>query len=87
MQKICGTFDAFVKKLERTFNVSILERSEGMKITGSDMDVDIVKNIMLELYELSRRGNTITEQNVDYSIAMAIENKNNTLLIFFKLPP
>jgi len=79
-KNISGTFDCYLKKLERTFNVTILERSEGIKISGSDLDVDNVKSIMLELYELSRRGNTITEQNVDYSIAMAIENKNNTLI-------
>lgn len=79
-KNISGTFDSHIKKLERTFNVTILERTEGIKITGSDIDVDNVRSIMSELYELSRRGNTITEQNVDYSIAMAIENKNNTLL-------
>ncbi|MCI6666472.1 MAG: PhoH family protein, partial [Lachnospiraceae bacterium] len=55
-------------------------RSEGIKITGSDLDVTTVKNILTELYELSKRGNVITEQNVDYAIAMAIENKNNALL-------
>lgn len=79
-KNISGTFDAYIKKLERTFNVSILERSEGIKITGSDMDVMNVSDILNELYELSKRGNEITEQNVDYAIAMAIENKNNALL-------
>lgn len=79
-KNISGAFDKFIKKLERTFNVSILERSEGIKITGSDIDVDTVSNILNELYELSKRGNEITEQNVDYAIAMAIENKNNALL-------
>ena len=79
-KNISGAFDKFIKKLERTFNVSILERSEGIKITGSDIDIDTVSNILNELYELSKRGNEITEQNVDYAIAMAIENKNNALL-------
>lgn len=79
-KNISGAFDKFIKKLERTFNVNILERSEGIKITGSDIDVDTVSNILNELYELSKRGNEITEQNVDYAIAMAIENKNNALL-------
>ena len=79
-KNISGTFDSFVKKLERTFNVTILERSEGIKVTGADMDVMHVSDILNELYELSKRGNTITEQNVDYAIAMAIENKNNALL-------
>jgi len=79
-KNISGTFDAFIKKLERTFNVTILERSEGIKITGSDMDVMHASDILNELYELSKRGNIITEQNVDYAIALAIENKNNALL-------
>lgn len=79
-KNISGAFDVYIKKLERTFSVSILERSEGIKITGSDLDVTTVKNILTELYELSKRGNVITEQNVDYAIVMAIENKNNALL-------
>ena len=79
-KNISGAFDAYIKKLERTFSVSILERSEGIKVTGSEIDVTTVKNILTELYELSKRGNEITEQNVDYAIAMAIENKNNALL-------
>ena len=79
-KNISGAFDVYIKKLERTFSVSILERSEGIKVTGSDLDVTTVKNILTELYELSKRGNVITEQNVDYAIAMAIENKNNALL-------
>ena len=79
-KNISGAFDVYIKKLERTFSVSILERSEGIKITGSDLDVTTVKNILTELSELSKRGNVITEQNVDYAIAMAIENKNNALL-------
>ena len=79
-KNISGAFDVYIKKLERTFSVSILERSEGIKITGSDLDVTTVKNILTELYELSKRGNVITEQNVDYAIAMAIKNKNNALL-------
>ena len=79
-KNISGTFDCHLKKIERTFNVTILERSEGIKITGSDSDVGHVRDILLELYELSKRGNVITEQAVNYSIAMAIENKNNTLL-------
>ena len=79
-KNISGAFDKYIKKLERTFNVSILERSEGIKIVGNDLDVDTVKSIIEELYELSKRGNEITEQNVDYAIAMAIEHKNNTLL-------
>ncbi len=73
-KNISGAFDKYIKKLERTFNVSILERSEGIKIVGNDLDVDTVKSIIEELYELSKRG------NVDYAIAMAIEHKNNTLL-------
>lgn len=79
-KNISGAFDKYIKKLERTFNVTILERSEGIKIVGNDLDVDTVKSIVEELYELSKRGNEITEQNVDYAIAMAIEHKNNTLL-------
>lgn len=79
-RNIFGQFDIFVKKLERGFHVSIVNRDEGIKIIGKEPDIKKAEKVLRELWELSRRGNQIQEQNVDYAIAMSMEEKEDTLL-------
>lgn len=79
-RNIFGQFDMFAKKLERGFHVSIVNRDEGIKIIGKEQDIKKAEKVLRELWELSRRGNQIQEQNVDYAIAMSMEEKEDTLL-------
>ena len=82
-QNVCGELDAYLKKIERSFHVSIFERNGDLKIIGDDANCDRAASVFNSLIELAKRGNTIMEQNVDYAIAMAIEHKNNALLFCF----
>lgn len=79
-KNIFGPFDCHLKKIEKTFSVSIVERDGSIKINGSPDNVRYVNSMFRELVELSKRGNEITEQNVDYAMDMALEEKENTLL-------
>ena len=79
-RNIFGQFDKFAKKLERGFHVSIVNRDEGIKVIGNEHDIKKAEKVLRELWELSRRGNQIQEQNVDYAIAMSMEEKEDTLL-------
>lgn len=79
-RNIFGQFDIFAKKLERGFHVSIVNRDEGIKVIGKEQDIKKAEKVLRELWELSRRGNQIQEQNVDYAIAMSMEEKEDTLL-------
>ena len=79
-RNIFGQFDCFAKKLERGFHVSIVNRDEGIKIIGQEHDIKKAEKVLKELWELSRRGNQIQEQNVDYAIAMSMEEKEDVLL-------
>ena len=79
-RNIFGQFDIFAKKLERGFHVSIVNRDEGIKIIGKEQDIKKAEKVLRELWELSRRGNQIQEQSVDYAIAMSMEEKEDTLL-------
>ena len=79
-RNIFGQFDKYAKKLERAFGVSIVNRDEGIKIIGSEPAIHKADKVLRELWELSRRGNQIQEQNVDYAIAMSMEEKEDTLL-------
>ena len=79
-RNIFGQFDKYAKKLERAFHVSIVNRDEGIKIIGNEYSVKKADKVLRELWELSRRGNQIQEQNVDYAIAMSMEEKEDALL-------
>lgn len=75
MQNIFGQYDAYMKKIERNFDVTIIDRDGEVKITGRPVSVRRVEHIVKQLVELSKRGNAIQEQNVDYAIAMEMENQ------------
>ncbi len=75
LANIFGQFDAYMKKIERTFHVTIVVREEGMKLLGSQQEVARASRVLEQLLELSQRGNQITEQNVDYAIALTFEEK------------
>lgn len=77
---IFGQFDIFVKKIERSFNVDIISRDERINIKGGTQGVKQAKSALETLYELRLRGNDISEQSVDYVIAMSMEDKQNEIL-------
>ena len=58
---VFGQFDAYVKKLERTFHVTLIARDGTTKIVGENSAAQKVLRILTQLVELSKRGNTITE--------------------------
>lgn len=77
---IFGQFDVFIKKIERSFNVEIVTRGERVNIIGTSSQVRQAKSTIETLCELRVRGNGITEQNVDYAIALSMEEQQNELL-------
>lgn len=80
MQNVFGQFDAFVKKIERACNVTVVERDGNLKIIGSAVSVKQAQQIFIQLLELSKRGNIINEQNVDYALALSMENKEEKIV-------
>ena len=70
-KNIFGSFDAYIKKIERNLNVTMVARDGGLKLVGEAASVKTAESILMQLLELSRRGNTITEQNVDYALALS----------------
>lgn len=77
---VFGQFDVYVKKLERTFHVTLISRDGATKIVGERAAAEKVQRILNQLVELARRGNTITEQNVDYAIPLVFEDQEQQLV-------
>ena len=79
MQKIFGAQDAYVKKLERDFGVSVVNRNGSITIAGEEDMVRRAEGVLRQLAVLSDRGNEIEEQSVDYAITLGMEKRENAL--------
>lgn len=79
-QNVCGQFDGYLKKLERTLHVTMLNRDGELKLIGPEHAVRQAKSVFGNLIELSKRGNTITEQNVDYAISLSFTESDDRIL-------
>lgn len=77
---VFGQFDAYAKKIERTLHVTLIARDGNVKILGEAKRVDQAKRVLEQLVILSNRGNTITEQNVDYAISLVFEDSEKELV-------
>lgn len=75
MQKIFGMQDAYVKKMEQDFGVTIVDRNGNVVITGDEAQVSQAAKVLQQLTIISKRGNEIEEQSVDYAIEMGKEEQ------------
>lgn len=79
-QNVCGQLDKHVKMIERTLNVTIVSRNGQIKLIGEAGNVTKAKSVFLNLLELSKRGNAITEQNVSYALSLCMEEKDGAIV-------
>lgn len=77
---VFGLRDEFAKKIEKTLNVSIIARNSDIKVIGSERGVEHAVKVLNNLAELAHRGNVIQEQNVNYALALAMEEKEDAVL-------
>ena len=80
MQNVFGKCDSYVKKIERDLHVTIVNRDEGVRISGDEENVNRARSVLKSLITLSERGNIVEEQNVDYTLEMSRERKEDALL-------
>ena len=80
MQNVCGQLDSYMKKIERSLRVSLIPRDDAIKIIGPEGAVKKAKSVFSNLLELSHRGNTITEQHVDYALSLSFVEKDEQIL-------
>ena len=81
---IFGQFDVFMKKIEKTLRISIVLRGDEVKLIGKERDVKKAQDVIYSLLELSKRGNPITEQNVNYALALSMEEKAHDIVALDK---
>ena len=83
-KNVCGQFDIFAKKIERALHVTLIARNGKVKVLGEEKNVERAQQVLSQLTELSRRGNTIQEQNVDYALSLTMEDSAEDILTIDK---
>ena len=79
-QNVCGQFDEYLKKMERTLHVTMIFRDGSLKIIGPEDMIRKAKSVFSNLLELSRRGTAITQQNVDYALSLSFSENDHQIL-------
>ena len=80
-RNVLGQLDSFVKKIERSFHVTIIDRDGMLKVIGEASGCGRAVQVLESLIRLSERGNVITEQNVDYAIGLTLSEKSSAGLV------
>lgn len=79
-KNVFGQFDSYIKIIEKTLNVTIVARDGALKVIGQDAKVTKAKSVFSQLLELSRRGNEITEQQVNYALALGMDDNEQAIV-------
>ena len=83
-KNVFGQFAIFAKKIERALHVTLIARNGKVKVLGEEKNVERAQQVLSQLTELSRRGNTIQEQNVDYALSLTMEDSAEDILTIDK---
>ena len=77
---VFGEFDSHVKRIEKTMKVTMIVREDQLKIIGGESSVHKTIEIINSLIALAKRGNQITEQNVNYALSLSEEHKTEEVV-------
>ena len=70
LENIFGQFDANIKLIEQTHSVTFIARDDRLKVIGEENKIKSAADIMQRLYALSKKGETITKQEVNYLLGL-----------------
>ena len=77
IHNVFGKLDEHIKKIEQAFSVTVINRDDGVQLMANDPGSNPAKaeKVLRHLVSLAKKGETITEQQVNYSIA-ALEEEH-----------
>lgn len=70
---VFGQFDSNIRKIEKSCGVQIVNRGDDVKVVGEERGVHKAWSVPNSMAALARRGEEITEQNLEYFISSAEE--------------
>ena len=78
---IFGHNDVHMKTIEKELGVDIFSQNGDMVVRGKESAVNNARKVLDTLQELSKRGNEILEQNVNYAVEMVASSEDTEKLI------
>jgi phosphate starvation-inducible PhoH-like protein len=78
-RNIFGSLDSFIKVIERNLHIDIVLRDGSVKVIGEEKACDRAIRTFKELLTLSRGGNVITQQNVNYVLDLVKTSSPTTM--------
>ncbi|GIO27581.1 PhoH family protein [Ornithinibacillus bavariensis] len=82
--ELFGNNDRYLKHMEDKLNVSIVTRGEKVSVSGTDVDIAVVQDVLLTLLQVVRKGITISERDIVYAIELAKDGKINQFETLFE---
>lgn len=73
LSAVFGHLDDNVSRIQKEYNVNVVSRDGGIKIIGSDKDVDDASRALNSLLKISSGGHTLNEQTVRYVTSMVAD--------------
>ncbi len=70
IQNIFGQYDKNIKNIEKAYNVTIVLRDDSLRIVGVEENVKRATSVIEQMINLSKHGNTITEQEINYAVSL-----------------
>ncbi|MCQ2407725.1 MAG: PhoH family protein [Oscillospiraceae bacterium] len=71
---VFGSYDANLNLIQKRFQVVIVNRGDGVKITGTEQNVRMAASAMNVLLQNVRKGSGLTDQTVRYVVSMVADN-------------
>ena len=79
-REMFGQLDAYATIIERALEVTIINRDGKIKLVGDSGHVDKAYKVIMNIAELIRRGNEITEQNITYAISLVYDDEEEEII-------
>lgn len=77
---VFGRFDEFARKIEKTLHISFVYRDNELRVIGEEVAIHRAIQVISTLAELAKRGNTVTEQNVDYALSLTYTDSTKDMI-------
>ena len=79
IKELFGNFDENVKFINRKLKIDITSREGEIILTGEDGYIDLGEKLIGELQNMSRKGETLTPQRINYIISILLEGKEDEI--------
>ncbi|WP_105615936.1 PhoH family protein [Vallitalea okinawensis] len=84
MTNIFGNVDENIKAIEKGLDVTITNRGDEVKVTGSEAQVDKAVRVINQLAEIASKGDDISLQHVNYLTTLVHEDKEKKVKELYK---